>query len=109
MLDHFVVKSEKCQRVLSEAMDYSGDNNNLTGLTQNIFSRETCPGKFDDFSDILGSEWRNFENVKQAELNANERCADCDENPVFEGNTSNRNILLSWRKEKIREYLLTRE
>ena len=79
-------------------MDYSCDKNDLTGLTQNVFSREVCPSEFNDFSDILESEWCNLENVKQAELNANERCADCDENPVVEGNKGNRNILLSWRK-----------
>ena len=101
VFDHFVVKSERYQSVLSEAMGYSGDKNYLIGLTQNVFSKETCPGEFDDFCDILGSEWCNLENVKQAELNANERCADCDENPVVEGNTGDRNILLSWRKEKI--------
>ena len=103
VLDHFVVKSERWQSVLSESMDYSGDKNYLTGLTPNVFSRETCPSEFDYFSNILGSEWCNLENVKLAELNANERCADCDENPVVKGNTGNRNILLSWRKEKIRE------
>ena len=64
VLYHIVVKSERCQSVLSEAMDYSGDKNDLTGLTQNVFSRETCPGEFDDFSYILGSEWCNLENVK---------------------------------------------
>ena len=84
---------------VSEAMDYNSDKNDLTGLLQNVFSRETCPGEFDDFSYILGSEWCNLENVKQAELNANERCADRDENPVVEANTGNRNILLSWKKE----------
>ena len=109
MLDHFFVKSERYQSVLSEAVDYSNDKNELTGLIQNVFLRETCLGKFDDFSDILGSEWCNMENFRQAELNANERYADCDENPVVEGNTGNRNILLSWRKEKIREYLQTSE
>ena len=56
LLDHFVVKSEWCQSVLSEAMDYSGDKNDLTGLTQNVFSRETCPCEFDDFSDILAGK-----------------------------------------------------
>ena len=44
-----VVKSERCQSVLSKAMDYSGDKNYLTGLTQKIVLRETCPGEFDDF------------------------------------------------------------
>ena len=57
VLDHFVINSERCQSVLSEAMDYSDDKKYLTGLTQNVFSRETCPGEFDDFIDILGSEW----------------------------------------------------
>ena len=76
-------------------MDYSGNENDLTGFTQNVFSRETCPGEFDVFSVVLGSEWCNLEKVEQAELNANERCADCDENPVVEGNTGNGNILLS--------------
>ena len=110
MLDHIVVKSERCQSVLSEAMDYSGEKIYLSGLTQNVFSRETCSGEF-DFSDILGSEWCNLENVKQAELNTNERCEDCDENPVVEGNSNagNRNILFSLRKGKIPEYLQTRE
>ena len=79
-------------------MDYSGDKNDLTGLTQNVFSRESCPCEFNDFIDILGSKWCNLENVKQAELNANKRCADCDENPVIKGNRGNKNILLSWRK-----------
>ena len=82
-------------------MDYSCHKNDLTGLSQNAFSRKTCPGEFDDFSDILGSKWCNQENVKRAEPNANEQCADCDENPVVEGNTGYRNIFLSWRKEKI--------
>ena len=31
MLDHIVVKSERCQKVLVEAMDHSGDENDLTG------------------------------------------------------------------------------
>ena len=65
-------------------MDHSGDKNDLTGLTQNVFSRETSPGEFDDFSELLGSEWCNLENVKLSEVNANEQCADCDENPVVE-------------------------
>ena len=50
VLDHLDVKSKSCQSVLSEAMDYSGDKYDLTGLTQNVFLRESCPGKFDDFS-----------------------------------------------------------
>ena len=89
-------------------MDYSGDKNGLTGLTQNVFSRETCPGKIDYFNDILRSKWCHLENVKLAELNADKRCADCDENPVVEGNMGKRNVLFAWRKEKIREYLQTR-
>ena len=39
VLDHIVVKSERCQSVISEAVDYSGNKNDLTGLTQNVFSR----------------------------------------------------------------------
>ena len=72
VLDHFVVKSERCQNVSSKAMDYREDKNYLTGLTPNVFSRETCPGEFDDFSNIQESQWCNLENVKQAELNDNE-------------------------------------
>ena len=87
MLDHVVVKFERCQRVLSEAMDDSNDKNYVTGLTQNVFSRKTCPGEFDDFSVILASKWGNLENFKQAELNANERWAVCNENLVVERNT----------------------
>ena len=83
-------------------MDYSGDKNGLTELTQNVFLRETCPGEFDDFNDILGSKWYNLETVEQAELNANERCADWDKNPVVEENTGNKNILLSWIKKNSR-------
>ena len=108
VLDHIVVKSERCQSVLGKAMDYRGDKNYLNGSTQNVFSRETCLSEV-DCSDILGNEWCNLETVKQAELNTDERCADCDKNPVVEGNTGDRNILLSWRKEKIWEYLQTRE
>ena len=86
VLHHIVVKLERCESVLGElAMDYSSDENDLTGLTQNVFSRQTCSGELDDFSDILESEWWNLENPKQAELNASERCAGCDENPVVEG------------------------
>ena len=100
MLDHVAVKSERCQSVLSEAMDYSGDKNDLTGLTQNVFSRETCPGEFDDFSDILASEWGNLENVKEAELYANERCANCDENPVVEENTGKLKYFVEMEKRR---------
>ena len=87
MLDHIVVKFEKCQRVLSEAMDYSSDKNDVTGLTQIVLSRKICLGEFDDFSVILPSKWDHLGNFKQAELNANERWADCDENLVVERNT----------------------
>lgn len=70
-------------------MDYSGDENELT---QNVCSKETCSGEFYDFSDILASEWCYLENIKQAKLNANERCACCDENLVVEGSAGSRNI-----------------
>ena len=90
-------------------MDYSGNKNDVTVLTHKIFLRETCSGEFDDISDILGSKWCNLENFKQAELNAKEQCADCNENPVAFGNLGNKNILLRWRKKKIQEFLLTRE
>ena len=66
VLDRIVVKSERCQSVLNEEVDNSGDKNDLTGLTQNVFSWETCPGEFDGFRDILAREWCNLENVKQA-------------------------------------------
>ena len=64
VLHHLFFKSERCQSVLSEAMDYSEDKNDLTGLTQNVLLRETCPGEFDDFSYILECKCCNLEYVK---------------------------------------------
>ena len=37
VLDHFVVKSEGCQSALSEAMEDSGDKNDLTGILRTSF------------------------------------------------------------------------
>ena len=81
-------------------MDYSSDKNYVTGLTQNVFSRKTCLGEFDDFSVILASKWGHLENFKQAELNANEWWADCNENLVGERNTGTK--IFTWVGEKKR-------
>ena len=41
VLDYIIVKSERCQCELGEAMEYSSDEDYLIGLTQNAFSSES--------------------------------------------------------------------
>jgi hypothetical protein len=78
--------------VQGEAKAYSSDENDLSGLTQNVFCEQSSLPESNVFSDIFDSEWSNLENVKEIELNVSEPCADGNENPILEGSTISRNI-----------------